>query len=776
MVLDNFRTIGLIWDTANKSIIKTIKTASSDTTGRYLSVKILDGGQEVTLNGAKLQLYWEHPNFNTSGTDNFNTMNSGGLFNMTFSDEMLTNIGELNAHLVLTLPDGKITSDGFSIEVIKGANDGVVVPTNGAGLVKQIDGKIDKGNVTLNDLTQEVKLAMTGGSVAVVGENSVGTENIKDSAVTPRTTTFLELDTSVNMFDGEYTTAYIGGSTGSFSLIERNGNLAKLSVTPNTSYSIAIGQGDTNLKIATSTQEVSIGMGFDGAVSWHSKTNKQTLITTGENDMFLYISNGNVDGEAPYLKVVKSDTIVPIDKEEYPIVPSGVSIYSKSEVEDRVKDLENNIKDVENKYFHTVTGNLFDGNYIPNRYVGNNPPNLEFMVRDDYNLIAVPVKPNTTYTLLKEDTEKYGEYYYFKLATTSKEYEEIVSGDIFDGIQHANTLTHTSRYSFTTTATDKTLLVNVDRGNTEPYVEILEGVYSEFQFDGYGDILYRLNDNVIQTNSSLSKGEGLELKSTTDGVLITFPSTGNNNIIYDYGRHERSDIQLDVWRLRNISLYHHENGTTTSITSGDNEGVIRINGEADYLGGIHGDEIMRELYIYVNGIEHDGKNLSGVYDNIEFVTFTDLYHADTSNQAFTKERSVFFDKTGVHIKTRWHVLGTFELGHVRASLLSIHKREAGLDLIKTFRTNDDLRPKPISPVGETTPDRPSNERVNEVHLLGGEVTAKLWNISREGSESNNGTIMDFGERLKIYIDGFVGQTVSQGDIIVDEHKFVITTL
>ena len=201
MTLDNFRTIELIWDKANKSIIKTIKTASSDTTGRYFSVKILDGGQEVTLNNAKLQLYWEHPNFNTSGTDDFNTVNNGGLFKMTFSKEMLTNIGELTAHLVLTLPDGKITSDGFTIEVIKGADDGVVVPSDSYGLVKQIEGKIDKGNVTLNDLTQEVKTAMTGGSVAIVGENSVGTESVKDNSITPEKTSFVTILAGENIYD-----------------------------------------------------------------------------------------------------------------------------------------------------------------------------------------------------------------------------------------------------------------------------------------------------------------------------------------------------------------------------------------------------------------------------------------------------------------------------------------------------------------------------------------------------------------------------------------------
>ena len=219
MALDNFRTIELIWDKANKSIIKTIKTASSDTTGRYLSVKILDSGQEVNLSNAKLQLYWEHPNFNTSGTDDFNTVNDSGLFNMTFSNEMLTNIGELNAHLVLTLTDGTITSDGFPIKVFKGANSGVVVPTNGHGLVKQIEGKIDKGNVTFDDLTQEVKLAMTGGSVAVVGENSVGTENLKDAAVTEDKTNFINY--SVNLFDKDTAHKEIGGYYSGPDFIER---------------------------------------------------------------------------------------------------------------------------------------------------------------------------------------------------------------------------------------------------------------------------------------------------------------------------------------------------------------------------------------------------------------------------------------------------------------------------------------------------------------------------------------------------------------------------
>lgn len=39
-------------------------------------------------------------------------------------------------------------------------------------------------DITMRDLSQDVKEAMTGGSVAVVGENAVGTINVKDNAIT----------------------------------------------------------------------------------------------------------------------------------------------------------------------------------------------------------------------------------------------------------------------------------------------------------------------------------------------------------------------------------------------------------------------------------------------------------------------------------------------------------------------------------------------------------------------------------------------------------------
>ena len=75
-------------------------------------------------------------------------------------------------------------------------------PQQAQEFVYKINNKIDKGNVTLNDLTQEVKEAMTGGSVAVVGKNSVLNENIVDGQVSPSKLSFSS--EGINKFNGDY--------------------------------------------------------------------------------------------------------------------------------------------------------------------------------------------------------------------------------------------------------------------------------------------------------------------------------------------------------------------------------------------------------------------------------------------------------------------------------------------------------------------------------------------------------------------------------------------
>ena len=72
-------------------------------------------------------------------------------------------------------------------------------PQEAQDFLARFNNKINKGEVSMSDLTQEVKEALTGGSVAVVGVNAVGTENVKDNSITIKKLSF-----TVEDFLGDY--------------------------------------------------------------------------------------------------------------------------------------------------------------------------------------------------------------------------------------------------------------------------------------------------------------------------------------------------------------------------------------------------------------------------------------------------------------------------------------------------------------------------------------------------------------------------------------------
>ena len=113
---------------------------------------------------------------------------AGTDFSHLTSDELIKGIKALD------LPD-YIRSKAYGIDVretlaqmtemlMQLAYNQGMNPQEAQDFVYRINNKISKGEVAMSDLTQEVKEAMTGGSVAVVGVDAVDTENIKNSAVT----------------------------------------------------------------------------------------------------------------------------------------------------------------------------------------------------------------------------------------------------------------------------------------------------------------------------------------------------------------------------------------------------------------------------------------------------------------------------------------------------------------------------------------------------------------------------------------------------------------
>ena len=397
MALENFRTIELIWDRVNKSIIKTIKTASSDTTGRYLSVKILDGGQEVTLNNAKLQLYWEHPNFNTSGTDDFDIVNNGGLFKMTFSNKMLTNIGELNAHLILTLSDEKITSDGFPIEVIKGSSSGVVIPSSGeSAAIKAVYDAMEKLNNfdsgpsifmnTLSELqttypngaagvalvreTDPAKIYVWTGSawedfgnyqgIQIKDDSVTRTKLAKESVSEEKTTFMIKTDENIsnNLFSGDYQIGALS-SLAPYTLTNENVGSSRYTVVPvkpNKTYTVSKSNNTNYLRIGTFGSSPEIGY----------VPLRRIVATDIDETTFMTESNEH------YLVVVPMATT---DKNipEWLIIEEGSEPTQSHELDERYLPSSQKKR---NELAETNRMNLFDGTWYKGTLIGSRPYEL----------------------------------------------------------------------------------------------------------------------------------------------------------------------------------------------------------------------------------------------------------------------------------------------------------------------------------------------------------------------------------------------------------------
>lgn len=127
-MLENFRKTQLIWDKASTKIKDYLRANSSDNHGRKLSVTVTDDGRVVDLTGVSLMLYWESQDKKVNGLDSFTAVHAQtGQFEIYYTPELLSNVGDLNAQLVLIDGSGRVASETFEIRIFKGVDDGAVV-------------------------------------------------------------------------------------------------------------------------------------------------------------------------------------------------------------------------------------------------------------------------------------------------------------------------------------------------------------------------------------------------------------------------------------------------------------------------------------------------------------------------------------------------------------------------------------------------------------------------------------------------------------------------
>lgn len=427
--------------------------------------------------------------------------------------------------------------------------------------------------------------------------------------------------------------------------------------------------------------------------------------------------------------------------------------------------------------------NLFDGQYLHGFYLTGNETAKYIKKDSNYYLIALDVEPSTAYSFLMPSNIGVEDgNYWFKVFSSKSTKKQILDTIPIDGTNLAldgslcwtnTTSTYVGGVQLTTGVNDKSVFVLISKYK-QPYVEIRKGTYTTALYSSFKeafkptgiDVYTRAEVDSI-TDRSLYEVEKIDSKT------IRIWQKGKKGYIkYTYYEHIDSSIGNDVWRLKDIYLCDNNKGNPIVISDYwvDQEGVLKIQGQTDYSGGVHGDEIGTYFRIYIDGIAKDITSITSPIkcNEIKFIVKSNINKQDGTTKIFEKYKQTWFDKDGVHVNNRWKPVSEVTLEHVRAILLSVDK-----GVISTYYDSIAF-PIPMAVPSDSSGSLNDN-RMIETFYSGNVLSAHVWCGERGGStEGYRANVTDFTTRLKSYFDCYTGETVPAGKDIYCQNNFKLS--
>lgn len=318
---------------------------------------------------------------------------------------------------------------------------------------------------------------------------------------------------------------------------------------------------------------------------------------------------------------------------------------------------------------------------------------------------------------------------------------------------------------------------------------VLKGKYDysiyQMWFDYYGNLYTRnfiygkgftewkqISYNDGNNNNKSVNGMRYNITKVDNTTLYIYKNGVKGYVRYTYKRHVNENINLDIWRLYEIQLCDTNKNVlkTLSQSGADLEGVVLLNGEADHVGGIHGDEQTTNYFLFVNGTQYTFDNVPDMECNeVKVVVTSTITHADTTNICMNKVKQTTFDKDGVHINCEWEALEVLDISSIRSCMFSI-KKEC---FTHYYDSNVNRVPIERTEVSSTTTEISNDSNITDIFYVG-DVSARHWSGRRGGDTSKLSTlIVDYGGRIKSYFNCYDGHTTTVGEKMFAENHFNI---
>lgn len=305
----------------------------------------------------------------------------------------------------------------------------------------------------------------------------------------------------------------------------------------------------------------------------------------------------------------------------------------------------------------------------------------------------------------------------------------------------------------------------------------------------YPQFDYYLRHDLYKFRFSVdNNGELLETTDINEYVDL-LPYTSENHVIiqgrqldiymgrahYTFKRMENTSIALYTFRLYS-GYFIDETGADVGCmwANSDAEGVIKLVGESDFLGGYHGDENMTSFLITIDGKKFEDVNSywSGFFADITCVIQSTLYHAGTENPAFTKIKKLSFSEKTVTIR---NTLTAVDSGMVvdRGSLAMFqcdNNDLSGVKMLTYVESNNNPglyeSPNSLPPGGSAMTENKYHTTHGMAHIR---VTIGPENPNYSAWFQNYSS----QDRVKSYFESYDGQTLTANQVLVGEFSITI---
>ena len=161
--------------------------------------------------------------------------------------------------------------------------------------------------------------------------------------------------------------------------------------------------------------------------------------------------------------------------------------------------------------------------------------------------------------------------------------------------------------------------------------------------------------SVKTTDANTSIREKKENNAIKD-ILISIEATNEYSYLINLGKYQvdlmkvvSTSANSELWNMLNL----RSNGI--QITMGDILGVIKEQGEDDFMGGVHGDEKIVYLNIHCDGVSWDRQ--SKVLSNgITIDMFSNIFRVSTKEHIYNKVVHIEFKRNNIRITNTYKCL------------------------------------------------------------------------------------------------------------------------